>query len=249
MDTNDSLINEWKREEKTSFSGWDFSYIKGRINYEEPPWDYVSLAKQLIKKSSSLLDMGTGGGEFLSTLRPFPEHTVATEGYKPNVGVARKLLEPLGVKVVKVDESGKLPFGDGEFNLILNKHSAFDAEELFRTLRLGGTFLTQQVDGNDLKDLASAFERERMYSYWSSDLAVQRLESAGLTIIEQKDWTGMTRFADVGAIVYFLKAIPWIVKDFSVERDLKHLKELQERLESGKPLEFKKARFLIKAEK
>ena len=47
-----------------------------------------------------LLDMGTGGGEFLLTLGHPGEHTTVTEGYPPNVQLCRQRLEPLGIQVV-----------------------------------------------------------------------------------------------------------------------------------------------------
>ena len=50
-------------------------------------------------------------------------------------------------------------------------------------------------------------------------------------------------FLDVGAIVYYLKAVPWDVPGFTVRTHLRHLLALQERLESGEELSFHTARF------
>jgi hypothetical protein len=46
-----------------------------------------------------------------------------------------------------------------------------------------------------------------------------------------------------------LKAVPWLVVGFSVETHLKHLLELQHRLESGEPLSFVARKYLIEAHK
>lgn len=244
------LLEQWKEEETVSFSGWDFSHIKGRIIEEHPQWDYQSRAKKLIEKSTSVLDMGTGGGELFSTLSPFPNHTVAIEGYKPNVKVARKRLEPLGARVIEADPSAELPFNDMEFDLVLNRHSAFDARELFRILRKGGIFLTQQVGGKyDLADLVAEFESQREYTDWSCSKALEMLRSADFTIKEKREWKGRLQFKDVGALIYYLKAIPWIVENFSVDNHLRCLQKLQGRLENGQPLVFTKSRFLLMAVK
>ena len=56
-------------------------------------------------------------------------------------------------------------------------------------------------------------------------------------------------FADVGAIVYYLKAIPWEVPGFTVKTNLRHLFAVQERLEAGEELSFHTARFLLEARK
>src|SRR5260221_591306 len=58
---------------------------------------------------------------------------------------------------------------------------------------------------------------------------------------------GRVEFVDVGAIAYFLKAIPWVVEGFGVERDLAALEGLQARLQAGRPLKFTYTRFLIEA--
>ncbi len=243
------LLEQWKKDESAPFGGWDFSYIKDRQIEEQPPWDYKAMAKGLIKKSRAVLDMGTGGGEIFSSFAPFPKHTIAIEGYKPNVDVARKRLEPLGVKVLEMNESYELSFADSEFDLVLNRHSAFKTTEIFRILRQGGTFLTQQVGGGNLNDLISAFDATPQYKDWTLRNIKDEVGRAGFIIKETKEWKGKIEFKDVGAIVYFLKAIPWAVKGFNVDNNLHHLEKLQRKIEQGQRLIFTQVRFLILAQK
>jgi hypothetical protein len=58
---------------------------------------------------------------------------------------------------------------------------------------------------------------------------------------------GKLAFTDVGAIVYYLKAIPWSVPGFSVDTHLDHLLQLQQRLEQGEALAFEARLYLIEA--
>jgi hypothetical protein len=44
------------------------------------------------------------------------------------------------------------------------------------------------------------------------------MREVGWHIIEQKEHFFNTRFYDTGAIVYYLKAIPWEVPDFSIDK-------------------------------
>jgi len=92
----------------------------------KPSWDYFATVREKMKGVESMLDLGTGGGERLSSLRPFPAKTYATEGYPPNLLIARRRLGPLGVKVVKAKEEGPLPFEDGSFELIIDRHTGYD---------------------------------------------------------------------------------------------------------------------------
>ena len=50
--------------EQAHFSGWDFSFLKDRLVSETPPWDYRRIITGAMTDANSLLDMGTGGGEF-----------------------------------------------------------------------------------------------------------------------------------------------------------------------------------------
>src|SRR3972149_10257388 len=81
------------------FSGWDFSYLEHRMASAPLDWSYPSIILPALRSDSaprSLLDMGTGGGEFFSSLHPFPTFTCATEAYPPNVAIARQRLSPPG---------------------------------------------------------------------------------------------------------------------------------------------------------
>ena len=72
------------------FSGWDFSWLAGcRVEEEDSRWDYDERARKLIQRAASLVDLGTGGGERLSQLGPFPPLAVATEAYGPNAPLPR----------------------------------------------------------------------------------------------------------------------------------------------------------------
>ena len=48
--------------------GWDFSHIRGRVEEAPLPWDYKQKVLDFLKPQSVILDMGTGGGEFLLSL-------------------------------------------------------------------------------------------------------------------------------------------------------------------------------------
>jgi hypothetical protein len=78
---------------------------------------------------------------------------------------------------------------------------------------------------------------------------VPKLEAAALTIVNTKEWSGRLAFTDVGAIVYYLRAVPWLVPGFSVESHSAYLLALQHRLESGNGLAFTARKYLIEAHK
>jgi SAM-dependent methyltransferase len=248
----EQLIKSWKGEEQRPFTGWDFSYLDGRMLEEQPSWSYAARAAELMRQSSTLLDMGTGGGERLLALREhWPEEAVVTEDYPPSVKLATERLAPLGVRVVEaaLTDAEPMPFADGEFDLVLNRHSGLNPKEVARVLAPGGVFLSQQVHGLWGQDLLAAFGAEPAWPHETLDHTVSHLEAAGLTIVAAEDWSGTFSFTDVGAIVYYLKAIPWLVEGFSVETHLDSLLALQDRLELGKGLVFEARKYLVEARK
>lgn len=242
-----TLLSQWMRDAAAPFEGWDFSYLNDRMIEAEPPWSYPALAKAAVNGARDILDVATGGGEMFSTFAPFPGRATAVEGYVPNLAVARRRLEPLGVAVFQGNTASGMPFEDGAFDLVLNRHGGFKPAELHHVLKSGGVFLTQQVGGDNLADLIHAFGGKPKYPDNTLAKVGDKLRALGFAIRRGEHWRGPIEFLDVGAIVYFLKAIPWVVEGFSVERDLAALEGLQARLQAGRPLKFTYTRFLIEA--
>ena len=62
-----TFLNEWLHEQDIAhIKGWDFSHIRGRYREEDNlPWDFGSIIKSYLRENDYLLDMETGGGEFL----------------------------------------------------------------------------------------------------------------------------------------------------------------------------------------
>lgn len=250
----DAQLIEWKQEETQPFVGWDFSYLSGRYIAEDPPWSYENMVRELLLASRSVLDLGTGGGEKLLELKDvLPPHTVATEGYHPNYLLAQERLGPLGVEMVETNASlhQELPFEDEAFDLVISRHTAFNIAEVERVLTPNGIFLTQQVDGNNLSDLTEAFDGNPLWPFYTLDFILDTIKEATSLEVERAEvWAGESKFKDVGAVVYFVKAVPWNgVEGFSVERYQKHLEKLQQRLEEEGELLFRQKLFMVKARK
>jgi hypothetical protein len=245
----DELFDFYVKEAEHPFSGWDFSYIADRKVTAPFTWSYSSKILPEIRKAESVLDMGTGGGEFFSSLKPLPKISYATESYEPNFPVAKKRLEPLGVRVVKPENDETLPFENNFFDLVINRHEYYSEKEVYRVLKNERKFITQQVGGTNDNSLRKLLTREERgeYADWNVNSAVEKLQAAGFTIMEKDECFPITRYFDIGTIVYYLHAVPWEVPDFTVKKYVKQLEEIHGHIENNGYLEVKSHRFFIKA--
>ena len=160
MGEREALLSLWRERYAEPTTGWDFSSFDGVIDTDDPPWSYDDLARAALAGAASALDVGTGGGEVLLRLADvLPDDTLATEGWAPNLPVATEALAPRGIAVVPYDSEHdeRMPFDDQRFEVVLDRHESYVASEVFRILRPGGVFVTQQVDGRDFEETHSLF--------------------------------------------------------------------------------------------
>lgn len=240
--------------------GSDLSPVAGRVVEDPLPWDYVALARELVASGRGpVLDLGTGGGELLSTLGPFPAGSAATEGWAPNLPVARRRLEPLGVEVrpVEGDDEQLLPFFDGQFAVVLDRHEEFDPDEVLRVLEPGGVFLTQQADSRDGVRLSTALGSEPAWDPDSVtlDAAVEVLREAGFVVDAAREHEGLRRFRDLAALLWYLRLMAWQVPELAslspeaVARYEAPLRALHLHLAAGHEFVDEAPRFLVVARK
>lgn len=249
----EELVSRWKEEERIAhIHGWDFSHIRDRYTEEEDlPWDYRETIWRYLRPEMLLLDIDTGGGEFLLSLNHPYQHTAATEGYPPNVELCRKTLLPLGIDFRPGDGRSKLPFADGSFDMVINRHGDFTASDIHRLLKPGGIFVTQQVGAENDRELVQLLcgETELPFPEQYLDITSGKFRDAGFEILEARECYRPIRFFDVGALVWFARIIEWEFPDFSVDTCLDRLRNAQRILERNGCIEGRIHRFLLAARK
>ena len=251
--TPEELKSAWKQEESCArIQGWDFSHIHGRYEEEDVlPWDYAAIVRGALRDEMKLLDYDTGGGEFLLSLRHPYENTAATEGYPPNVALCRERLLPLGIDLRACDDCARIPFKDGAFDIVINRHGDFHPPEIKRLLKPGGLFITQQVGCENDRELVRAVLPDVPSPFPHLNLTEQQkaFEDAGFDILQTGEAFGPIRFFDMGAFVWFARIIEWEFPGFSVDRCFDRLLQLQQTIERQGRIEGTTHRYLIVARK
>jgi uncharacterized protein (DUF952 family) len=248
----DALVAE---AEAVPLAGFDFSWFEGRATEQRPSWGYVGLVSERIGTVGSVLDIETGGGEVfaegLERATACPSVVAATEAWAPNVPVAERRLAEFGGRVVHTPDGAPLPFADGSFELVVSRHPVSpDWPEITRVLVAGGTYLSQQVGQHSNRELYEALMGPQPDDdSRSAGLARQEAEAAGLSVARLEDESLEVVFLDVGAVVHFLRKVPWTVPDFTVPRYRTELRRVHDEIEASGRFVSHSRRMLVEARK
>lgn len=246
----DNLVAE---AEAAPMGGWDFAWLAGRATEQRPSWGYQQSMGHKMAQATAALDIQTGGGEVLAGIQKLPKLTVATESWAPNIASASRLLAPLGIAVVADPDEPPLPFGDGVFDLVVSRHPVTVWwTEIARVLQPKGRYFAQHVGPASVFELTEHFwgrQPEATRRARHPDDARKAAAEAGLEVLDLRFETLQMEFFDIGAVVYFLRKVIWIVPDFSVQKHREKLLDLHRLIESEGRFLAHSTRFLIEARK
>lgn len=229
------LRKYWEAEEHNArMKGWNFKHIEGRFYSDEDSltWDLREVIHRYNCPSNRILDIDTGGGEFLLSLNHPFSLTSATEGYPPNVALCKEDLCKLGIDFHEMTDYAKMPFADGQFDLVINRHGNYNANEIFRILKPNGLFITQQVGECNDRELVERLLPNAKKRFTGHNLEKQSeiFRSAGFEILEQNEVYRPIKFYDTGALVWFAKVIEWEFVDFSVRKCFDNLISVEQEI-------------------
>lgn len=236
-----------------SVDGWDFSWLDGRATEQRPSWGYQRQMAAHLARAGAALDIETGGGEVLNGAETLPPVMAATESWPPNVAKATKLLRPRGVVVVATNSESPLPFADEAFDLVTSRHPVdTDFVDIARVLEPGGTYFSQQVGPASVFELVEYFlgpQPRKARGIRQPEYAREVATDAGLEVLDLRLENLRTEFFDIGAVVYFLRKVIWMVPGFTVEQYRDRLYELHEQIQAKGPFVATTTRYLIEARK
>ena len=229
--------------------GWDFSWFDGRATEERPPWGYAKQIAARLASVESALDLQTGGGEVTASAQVLPPLLAATESWPPNAAVAAKNLPD--AFVVQAPDAGPLPFHSEMFDLVISRHPVVTPwDEVARVLKPGGTYFSQQIGAGSNRELTDFMMGPQPVSD-ARGLERTRADAvaAGLEVLQLEAVALRVTFADVGAVVHFLRKVLWTVPGFTVEGYRDRLLAMHEHIQEHGRFECTSQRFLIEARK
>ena len=235
-----------------SVAGWDFGWLAGRASEQRPSWGYAAAMADRLATANRALDIDTGGGEVLNEAAVLPPVMVATESWPPNLARASASLSPRGVGLVQTANAASLPLRDSMFDLVTSRHPVkVWWGEVARVLAPGGTYFAQHVGPASAVEVTEWFMGPQPDAWEHRRPETDREEAtdAGLSIVDLRHERLRMEFLDVGAMIYFLRKVIWIVPGFTVERYEQRLKALHDHIAANGPFVAHSSRFLIEAAK
>lgn len=134
---------------------------------------------------------------------------------------------------------------------MINRHGDFAPKEIYRLLQKNGVFITEQVGGDNERDLVEMVlpGLEKPFPDLNLKIQQKKFEEAGFKILRAEEAYRPIYFYDVGAFVWFAHIIEWEFPNFFVDKCFKQLLKMQEDIDKNGFVKGTIHRYLIVATK
>jgi hypothetical protein len=135
--------------------------------------------------------------------------------------------------------------------MVINRHGDFNPSEIYRVLKPGGLFITQQVGAENDRELVELLcgQTDLPFPDQYLKITMDRFSQTGFEILDGRECFRPIRFYDVGALVWFARIIQWEFPDFSVDHNLDRLLRAQMLLDREGVITGQIHRFILVAKK
>ena len=215
--------NELKRYEQ--IGNWDFSDIKYSVT-QDSDWDFYNEIKKYSHENSSILDLGTGGGE--KALKYLPDDAIitATDFSKNMILTANENKKKYPNKKIKFLQMDNLnmTFQNNSFDIVSARHTIINAKQIYNVLKDSGVLIIEGIDKKDCLELKDIFGRGQAYldeiSIAQKDF--EDLKNAGFSNIEFNEIVQYEYYETEEDLLALLLKTP-ILDDFSeFKKDNEH---------------------------
>lgn len=232
--------------------GWDFSHLKKTETGKK--WNFYNKVLEISKPDNTILDIGTGGGERILKIAKKFKFVYGIDHSSSMINTANKNLCNTNLNNVKflLMDSSKLDFPNNYFDIVTDRHCDFNTKEVYRVLKKGGCFLTQQVSEGDQRNIKKAFGRGQAYGALDGTLKekyLKEMKEIGFKKIKSFDFDSKVTYKTVKDYIFMLRYTPTIPEFGKRKKDFEILKKFIEENKTEKGITTNSKRFMIIATK
>ena len=210
--------------------GWDFSSMK-HILEQDCDFDYYHQVARHINLSTVMLDIGCGSGEKSTRYFSLAKQIVMLDNEeemlkKAKANVKKYYENKLDDKFqfVLADADKRLDFEDESFDLVVSRHCGANMSEVFRVLKKGGVFISEDIDHADCFEIKEYYGRGQNYGENSiqKSKTFQSAIEAGFSKIELLNFDQREYYPNPEQLKFLLCHTP-IIDGYDEEKDGKTL--------------------------
>lgn len=245
-----NIVEEKEFYEKVGkINGWDFSKMKYDF-IDNNEFIYFNEVNNEVNKNTILLDIGTGGGEkLINYISNDCLLKIGTDFSDEMIKASkRNIVDRNNIKVLKMN-SDKIIFPDEFFDVVCARHTPFNANEIYRVMKLQGKFFSEQVDEDDCIELKELFKRGQGYHEKIKliDKTKEEMKKEKFNDVKFYDITQYEYYETEEDLLFLLNNTP-IIPDFGkIKGDIEKFNKYVDRNKSDKGILLKRKLFGIKA--
>lgn len=165
-------MKEFNYKQVAKQIGWNFSQANYTVEYPSD-YNYYKEVIKYINPKTIMLDIGCGSAEKSTRFYSLAKKIYLTD-FEPEMlnrakANANKYYEQSPRQKNKfqfkiLDCNGPFNFSDKSFDLIVSRHCGANMSEVFRVLKKGGVFVSEDVSCDDCQELKDIFKRGQGYN-------------------------------------------------------------------------------------
>lgn len=209
-------MKEFNYHDTAKQIGWSFSKLDNKVERKHN-YNYYRKVVENISPESVVLDIGCGSGEksirYYSLAKKVVMLDIENEMLKKAKANQKKYYGDKKGKFTFVlgDGDGKLNFKDESFDIVVSRHCGANMSEVYRILKKGGVFISEDIDDNDCIELKDYFKRGQSYGKKSDALKTEIFNSCmnvGFSKIELESFEEIEYYSSIESLEYLLGYTP-----------------------------------------
>lgn len=229
--------------------GWNFSSLKCKTIDNSAFHYFDEINKE--GEGKIILDIGTGGGEKILNNLKNAKLIIGTDFSKEMINRAKENAKDRNDVMFFEMDSNEIKFPNDFFDIVCARHTPFNSVEVFRVLKSGGLFISEQIDEEDCLDLKISFGRGQGFEKKikqkeqdKNDLIKCNIKDFEFYDIEQDEY-----YESEEDLLFLLNNTP-IIPDFGkIEKDYEKFNNYVEKNKTDKGIYLKRILYGLKVKK